>query len=270
MDLKLTGGRPVVFIKTKTTGLDSGKDRILELSLIKFTEGKEPISITRRFNPGVDISKESSDISGIRNEDVVNEVSFEKKAKGISSFLKGCDFVGFNIRRFDIPFIVSEMYRSGITFNTFNCNFIDLFDLYSKMNPNNFVNAIMDYCGRDISNVDLDSKSFLVESVELFNKMVQEVVGKTYNDNFITEDFGVFSEAFDPMFGALDVDGKIVLNENGRPVFSFGKHKGKVVADVLTIEDKSYYTWLVNGNFSFDTKEVVKRIFKKAKSKVID
>ena len=160
------------------------------------------------------------------------------------------------------------MYRSGISFNTFNCKFIDLSYLYAKMNPKSFINAVKDYCGTEISKSELDSNKFLKESVNLYNGMVQKTVGESLGEKLITEDFGVFSEAFDPNYGSLDVDGKIVLNSDGRPVFSFGKHKDKVVADVLTTEDKGYYTWLMNSNFSFDTKEVIKRILKRAKSQV--
>ena len=99
MNLKLTSDKPVVFIKVQTTGVDPNKDRILELSLIKFVEGQDPVSVTRRFNPGIDIPEEATAENGIRNEDVVNEVPFEEKAESIKSFLKDCDFVGFSIRK---------------------------------------------------------------------------------------------------------------------------------------------------------------------------
>ena len=49
MDLNVKNDKPVVFLKVQTTGADVDKDRIVELALIKYEEGKSPISIVRRF-----------------------------------------------------------------------------------------------------------------------------------------------------------------------------------------------------------------------------
>ena len=43
------------------------------------------------------------------------------------------------------------------------------------------------------------------------------------------------------------------------PVFNFGKHKGKPVAEVLRTEP-SYYAWMMNGDFTLDTKKVLTEI----------
>lgn len=265
MNLNLTGEKPVVFIKVQTTGVDPKKDRIIELSLIKFEKDEQPKFITRRFNPGIEISEESYGFHGISNLDVSEEAAFESKAEGIKSFLKGCDFVGFSIRNFDIPFIVSEMYRAGVEFVTFNSKFIDLHEMYSKMNAKTFINAVSDYCDKTIED-SLSSEEFLKESVNLYNNMVSRSVGKKLDNLEIEEDFNMLSTVFDPNFGSLDVDGRVVINSDGKPVFSFGKHKGKEVSDVLTKEDQGYFQWIMNSDFSFDTKNVVKKILKRAKS----
>ena len=57
--------------------------------------------------------------------------------------------------------------------------------------------------------------------------------------------------------------GKPVLDKDGKPqmteVFNFGKHKGLPVADVLHI-DPGYYSWILSGDFTYNTKQVLTRI----------
>jgi DNA polymerase-3 subunit epsilon len=60
----------------------------------------------------------------------------------------------------------------------------------------------------------------------------------------------------------VDFAGRIVWAEvNGvkTEVFNFGKHKGKAVADVLRF-DPGYYSWILGGDFTYNTKQVLTRI----------
>ena len=41
--------------------------------------------------------------------------------------------------------------------------------------------------------------------------------------------------------------------------FNFGKHKGKTVAEVLKY-DTGYYAWILGGDFTYNTKQVLTRI----------
>ena len=60
----------------------------------------------------------------------------------------------------------------------------------------------------------------------------------------------------------VDFAGRIVWAEvNGKrtEVFNFGKHKGLPVADVLRM-DPGYYSWILGGDFTYNTKQVLTRI----------
>ena len=60
-----------------------------------------------------------------------------------------------------------------------------------------------------------------------------------------------------------DKSGNTILNSDGTPklveVFNFGKHKGVPVADVLRF-DPGYYSWILGGDFTYNTKQVLTRI----------
>ena len=62
---------------------------------------------------------------------------------------------------------------------------------------------------------------------------------------------------------AKDAKGNTILDKDGNPVmteyFNFGKHKGKTVADVLRF-DTGYYAWILAGDFTYNTKQVLTRI----------
>ena len=61
----------------------------------------------------------------------------------------------------------------------------------------------------------------------------------------------------------VDKQGRVVLNENGSPqrqeVFNFGKYKGMSVTEVLN-RDPGYFSWVLSGDFTYNTKQVLMRI----------
>ena len=63
------------------------------------------------------------------------------------------------------------------------------------------------------------------------------------------------SVLFPRSFYEIDANGNPVLVET----FNFGKHKGKKVADVLRY-DPGYYSWILSGEFTYNTKQVLTRI----------
>ena len=57
----------------------------------------------------------------------------------------------------------------------------------------------------------------------------------------------------------VDLAGRFVYDKNEVACFNFGKHKGKPVEQVLS-EEPSYYSWMMNGEFSINTKKVLENI----------
>ena len=57
----------------------------------------------------------------------------------------------------------------------------------------------------------------------------------------------------------MDFDGRIFYDDKGVEVFNFGKYKGIPVAEVLK-KDMGYYGWIMNGDFTLNTKNVLTKI----------
>ena len=51
----------------------------------------------------------------------------------------------------------------------------------------------------------------------------------------------------------VDLAGRMILNDEGKEVFNFGKHKGKLVTEVL--QRTIVYDWMMKGDFPLDTKK---------------
>lgn len=258
MKANIKTNNPLAFIKVYTTGGDFLKDRIIELSVIKFETGKEPVKVSRRYNPGgVAISEEAREIHGITDADVKGSPLFESKAKGLVEFLKGCDLVGFNVRDFDLPFLSEEFARCGESFVLYNRKIVDLFSVYKQMNERTFESAVKQYLNQETSK-NISSGEYLVQSVELMNSMMINEIDRIKDVSIES-----LSERFNPKANALDAIGNIVFNENKRPVFNFGKNKGKVVSEVCE-EDPNYFNWLtidMANKLPRDTINIIKGIF---------
>ncbi|MFI3317160.1 MAG: 3'-5' exonuclease [Rikenellaceae bacterium] len=66
--MKLNLKRPIVFFDLETTGVDTSKDRIVEISMVKVMPDGEEIIKTRKINPQMPIPPSSTAIHGITDE----------------------------------------------------------------------------------------------------------------------------------------------------------------------------------------------------------
>ena len=57
----------------------------------------------------------------------------------------------------------------------------------------------------------------------------------------------------------VDFAGRMVYDDNGVEVFNFGKYKGMSVAEVLK-KDPGYYSWILNSDFTLNTKAALTKI----------
>lgn len=248
--MKLNLKKPLAFFDLETTGINISSDRIVEISILKvMPNGKEEI-YTQRVNPVIEIPKESSDIHGITNEDVLNEPKFSDIAKIVSDFIAGCDLAGFNSNRFDIPVLAEEMLRVDVDFSMKNRLSIDVQTIFHKQEQRTLSAGYKFYCDKDLENAH-SAEADTIATYEILKAQLDK-----YSD--LENDTKMLSE-FSTQRKRADFAGFILFDDDEEEIFSFGKYKGKKVADILE-ENPGYYNWIQNADFPLYTKKVLTEI----------
>lgn len=249
MELKLT--KPIIFIDLETTGIDPVKDRIVELSLVKiFPDGSEEVK-TRRLNPEMHIPESASAIHHIFDEDVKDCPKFREIAKSLWTYVEGCDFGGYNSNKFDIPVLVEEFLRAGVEVDFRNSHFIDVQNIFHRMEQRTLIAAYKFYCDKDLDQAH-SAEADTMATYEVLKAQLDRYPEELQNDVKFLSDFTARSQN-------ADFAGRIAYDENGVEVFAFGKHKGVPVAEVFR-QEPSYYSWMMNGDFPLYTKKVITEI----------
>ena len=248
MELNLKN--PLVFFDLETTGTNIASDRIVEISYLKVSpNGKEECK-TRKINPGMPIPPESSAIHGIYDDDVKDCPTFKEVAKSLAAQLEGCDLAGYNSNRFDIPLLVEEFLRAGVDLDLSKRKFIDVQTIFHKKEQRTLSAALKFYCAKDLEDA---------HTAEADTRATYEVL-KAQLDKYddLQNDMAFLSE-YSAFTNNADFAGRIVYNEKKEEVINFGKYKGRLVAEVLKT-DPGYYGWVMQGDFTLNTKNVFTNI----------
>ncbi len=248
--MKLKLHKPIVFFDLETTGLNLVSDRIVEISLLKVLPDGQEISKTQRINPGIHISEAATAVHHITDEDVAGMPSFKSLATEIANFIGDSDIAGYNSNKFDVPMLAEEFSRADVIFDWNKRKFVDVHVLYLKKEPRTLSAAYKFYCGKDLEGAhaaDADTNA----TYEVLQAQLEK-----YSDVQNTIDF--LSE-YTHQTNNVDFAGRIVYNDKKQEVFNFGKYKGQLVSDVFR-RDPSYYSWMMQGEFLSNTKQVITAI----------
>ena len=258
MELILT--KPIVFFDLETTGIKVATDRVVEICILRVHVNGSTQTRTMRINPEMPIPPEVTAIHGITDEDVKDCPTFKQVAHELANLLDNCDLAGFNSNHFDIPLLVEEFLRAEIDFDLKGRRFVDVQNIFHKMEPRNLSAAYQFYCAKELINAH-SAEADTVATYEILKAQLDQYAEVTFKDKKgnltrpIVNDIKALS---DFSFGLKNVDliGHIIYNDKNVEVFNFGKHKGKPVAQVLKNEP-SYYDWMMKGEFPRSTKKVL-------------
>ncbi len=248
MELNLKN--PLLFFDIESTGLNVATDRIVELCAVKVMPNGDTETKTRRLNPTIPISPEAMAIHGISDDDVKDCPTFAQVAKSLAQWMAGCDFAGYNSIKFDVPMLAEEFLRAGVEFDFRKRKLIDVQNIFHKMEQRTLSAAYKFYCHKELENAH-SAEADTLATYEILKAQLDRYPELENNMEFLAE--------FSSKSKLLDYAGRIILNDKDVPVFNFGKHKGVPVTDVLTREP-SYYSWIMNGDFTLDTKKVLTEI----------
>lgn len=248
MELNLS--KPLCFFDLETTGIKVATDRIVEISILKVFPNGNKESLTLRVNPEMPIPAETTAIHGISDEMVANEPTFKELATRIYGMIKDSDLAGFNSNRFDIPLLAEELLRAEIDFDLKKAMAVDVQTIFHKMEKRTLEAAYMFYCDKTL----VDAHSAEADTVATYEVLKAQLGRYEELENDVT-----FLSQFSKHKDFADFAGYISYNKKREEVFSFGKHKGKRVVDVLQ-DEPGYFGWLLNADFPRYTKRVLTRI----------
>ena len=279
MRLNLT--KPLVVFDLEATGLDLVNDRIIQISYVKVSPGDKEGEEERKsifVNPGKPIPAFVQQLTGITDDMVKDVPTFKQLAKQLADSFIGCDFAGFNSDRFDVPMLAEEFLRAGIDFDFSKCRLIDAQNIFHKREPRNLAAAYRFYTGHEMEDdfrahrADQDAEAtyrVLMGELDKYDPTtVEEPSQALPNDMNVLAEESRMNNNVD-FAGRIvwedvkDKNGKALTDKDGKPlrheVFNFGKYKGHVVTDVLH-RDPGYYSWMLNADFTLNTKQVLTRI----------
>jgi DNA polymerase-3 subunit epsilon len=242
--------RPIVFIDLETTGTNIATDRILEIAIIKILPDRSKLVKHKLINPQIPIPKASSDIHGITDEKVKDAPAFKEVANELKQFIDNADLSGYNSNRFDIPLLVEEFLRAGISLEMSNRKLLDVQTIFHMMEKRTLGAAYKFYCQKeliDAHSAEADASATWeileaqLERYEHLGNTLETVLQFTGEEKFVD-----FARRF--------------VMDNDVEVFNFGKHKGRCVAEVLKAEPQ-YYDWMMKGDFPQHTKQKLTEIY---------
>ena len=245
--------RPIVFFDLETTGTNYKKDRIVEISVVKYLPDGQHETKTRRVNPEMPIPKEVSELHGITNADVENEPTFRALSKNLYLYLEGCDLGGYNVLRFDIPVLVEEFKRAGLDFSIKDRRIVDPFIIFCRMEPRSLSAAYKFFCGKELEDAH-SAEADILATIEVLNGQMKRYaeLPKT------VEGLDELCNPVDP--NAVDSTKRFRWRDD-EVIVNFGKNSGVPLKQIV-VENPGFLQWMINQDFPDDAKAIAAKALK--------
>lgn len=267
MELSLT--KPIIFFDLETTGVQVGHDHIVEICLHKVMPDGTTDTRVERVRPAdadgntIHIPEVTTAVHGITDADVADKPTFRELAPSLLEYIGDADLAGYNSNKFDVPLLVEEFLRAGIDFDLRCRRLVDVQNIFHQMEQRTLVAAYKFYCHKDLENAH-SAAADTIATYEVLKAQLDRYKGVDYKDRSgkvsqpVVNDIAALSR-FTSNSQWADLVGHIGYDAQHREVFNFGKHKGVPVAEVLRF-DPGYYSWILGGDFTYNTKQVLTRI----------
>ena len=231
--------RPLVFLDLETTGLRIGTDRIIEIAVIQLSPNGDVTERVRRFNPEMPIPKEATAVHSIADLDVAEEPPFADRAKSLLELLEPCDLAGFNLRRFDLPMLISEFRRAGLSFDVGERKMVDVQMIFHREEPRDLAAAVRFYLHRELEDAhsalaDIRATAaILTAQLDHYPELPRDLQGL----NQYCDEVRPFETEVDRWF--------LVTEDRGR-IFRRGKHRERSLSEVAR-DEPDYLHWMLSA-----------------------
>jgi DNA polymerase-3 subunit epsilon len=167
----------------------------------------------------------------------------------VADVLRGCDFGGFNVTRYDAPLLVEEFARAGVPFSLEGRRILDAQRIYHLKEPRDLTAALKFYCGEDH-----DGAHGALDDAEATLRVLEAQLER-YDD--LPRDIELLAALCNPRDPTwADTEGKIRWRD-GDLIINFGQKQGLRLKD-LVLNNRGYLEWILKSDFAEDTKELVR------------
>ena len=229
--------RPLAFFDLETTGTRIGRDRIVQIGIVTLSPDGSRSSYQTHVNPGIPIPPEATAVHGITDETVSDAPPLEAVASIVLRELEGSDLAGFNLLRFDIPFLAEEFFRIGVEWDQLSVRVVDVQRIYHQMEPRNLSAAVKFYCAREHTGAH-DALADVEATADVLLAQLEHYGERLKGDvEFLGELSGDRKRSPDP-------SGKLRFDDQGMVCLGFGKYSGWTLENIGR-NDPGYLQWLM-------------------------
>ena len=228
--------RPLAVFDLETTGIRIGKDRIVQIGIVRVMPDGTRESWQSLVNPEMAIPAEATAVHGITDLDVAFAPKLADLADEVLGRLADSDLSGFNVIRFDVPFLSEELHRVGRAWDNSTARIVDVQRIYHKMERRDLSAAVKFFLDRDHAGAhdalaDVEATAdVLLAQLARYPQLPHDV-----------DQLGNFSGDRER---PPDAAGKLKYDDKGSVCLSFGKYSGWSLENIGK-HDPGYLQWLM-------------------------
>ncbi|MCC6840727.1 MAG: 3'-5' exonuclease [Flavobacteriales bacterium] len=228
--------RPLAVFDLETTGTRIGHDRIVQVAVVRLMPDGSRNSWQTLVNPGIPIPAEASAVHGITDADVADAPALEQVARHLIDLLSSGDLCGFNVLRFDLPFLSEELFRVGMHWDTAHMRVVDALRIYHHYERRDLSAAARFYLDREhqgahnaLADVETTADVLLAQ-LERYHDLPANVEG--------------LGDFCGDRKRSPDAAGKLAFDDHGSLCLTFGKYRGWTLENIGR-NDPGYLQWLM-------------------------
>jgi DNA polymerase-3 subunit epsilon len=270
--------RSLFVLDTETTGLDTAKDRIVELAFQQFDATGLVKEWRSLVNPGIPIPASAVKMHRITDEHMTRcrncgapkgadhpntsyiatadgslnceafkpVPTFKQLAANLAKGLVDCDYAGKRVT-FDLQILAAEFARAGISWIVGDARIVDADRLEALLNPRSLGHLYKKYTGEDLKDAHGALTDVKATTIVIEHQMSQMIFDRT---DGLPHDLNALHTLSFP--GFIDLGGKFRMVD-GVPCFTqWGKYANKP----MTMADVSYWDWVLRESFPADVKRL--------------
>lgn len=224
--------RPLFFFDLETTGLDTERDRVIEIAGIKAFPDKSQERFETFVNPERPIPPEVVELTGITDAMIAEAPTFREIVPALQKLLKDADLAGYNIANFDVPMLEAEFKRCSMpTPGPADRAIVDPLEILKK---------------HEIRTLSWAHKFYLGEEPEEGHRSMQdtETTMKILRAQIQKYELtGTAAEIQQEIrYPYLD-GGRRLKMEGEKVLINFGKYRGKALSYIRQV-DPDYISWM--------------------------